>query len=113
MCLLLHWIPVEARPQEIVRRLVGALAPGSHLVVTVFAQELAGGSASLQGDFAKKGTALRPLPRDEALRFFEGMDLVAPGLVVPQHWRPGTDGIEAVADDTAAPIWAGVGVKRS
>ncbi|MGQ4511894.1 SAM-dependent methyltransferase [Streptomyces sp. DW26H14] len=117
MGLLLHWIAPKDRPHELVRRLVDALSPGSHLMISVFARELAGVSAGLEEDFAREGTALRPATRDEALAYFDGTDLIEPGLVAPHRWRPDDDALGAGApgagpEDTVAPIWAGIGVKR-
>ncbi|MBP0457579.1 SAM-dependent methyltransferase [Streptomyces montanisoli] len=118
MGLLLHWIDPKDEPHAIVRRLVDALPVGSYLVISVFARELAGRSASLHDDFAAEDTALRSLGRDETLAFFDGTELVEPGLVPPHRWRPDpvvTDIGAAPAttlDDTAAPVWAGVAVKR-
>ncbi|MFE2376832.1 SAM-dependent methyltransferase [Streptomyces sp. NPDC059398] len=117
MGLLLHWIDPKDQPHAVVRRLMDALPAGSCLVISVFARELAGGSATLQDDFAAEGTALRPLTRDETLRFFDGTELIEPGLVAPHLWRPATvvpeiGHPEAGPDAASAPIWAGLGVKR-
>ncbi|GAA3716829.1 SAM-dependent methyltransferase [Streptomyces tremellae] len=116
MGLLLHWIAPEARPHALVRRLVDALPAGSYLLISVFAKELAGGSASLEEDFGAQGIDLHPATRDDALRFFDGTELIEPGLVAPHRWRPDARTLDvgtpdAAPDDTAAPIWAGVGVK--
>lgn len=116
MGLLLHWVDPKDQPHAVVRRLMDALPVGSCLLISVFARELAG-SASLQDDFAAEGTALRPFTRDETLRFFEGTELIDPGLVAPHHWRPMPYAQEigspdAGPDATAAPIWAGLGVKK-
>jgi hypothetical protein len=45
--------------------------------------------------------------RAEVLRFFDGLDLVEPGLVPAPQWRPASD------LETASPtvMWAGVGRK--
>ena len=58
-------------------------------------------SSMVQGQFAWRN-------RDEAARFFEGMDLVAPGLVRVEEWRtePGTD------ETGESPLWCAVGRKR-
>lgn len=118
MGLLLHWIDPKDQPHVLVRNLVDALPVGSYLTISVFARELAGRSASLEDDFAAEGTALRPFTRDEAWAFFAGTELIEPGLVAPHRWRPDNDALDiggpaAGPDDTSAPIWAGVGVKRT
>ena len=44
----------------------------------------------------------------EVSRFFDGLELVDPGVVAVQHWRPGSE-IEASAKSA---MWGGVGRKR-
>jgi S-adenosyl methyltransferase len=44
---------------------------------------------------------------DRYPRFFAGLDLVPPGVVLVQQWRPGSDA-EATAHST---MWCGVGRK--
>jgi hypothetical protein len=46
-------------------------------------------------------------PRADILRFFDGFDLVDPGLVYIPHWRPDSP---ADAPDDASRSWALVGV---
>ena len=50
-----------------------------------------------------------PRDREQVLRFFEGMDMVEPGLVRVEQWRPETDG---PAGERASFVWSGVGRKR-
>jgi S-adenosyl methyltransferase len=40
------------------------------------------------------------------LRFFDGLDLLEPGLVSMTQWRPGTE-----LNPAPLPMWAGVGRK--
>ena len=44
----------------------------------------------------------------EVARFFDGLELVEPGLVAVQKWRPGS---ETQARARSA-MWGGVGLKR-
>jgi SAM-dependent methyltransferase len=115
MVLLLHWLPVD--PYPVVRRLLDELAPGSFLVITYLASDLNTGVNGLVDTFVQQGTDLKSRPKADVLRFFEGTELVAPGLVPCDQWRPAVSGrIEvgspANGTGTGVPVWAGVGVKR-
>jgi hypothetical protein len=50
---------------------------------------------------------VRPRSHDEVTRFFDGLELVEPGVVPIQQWRPESD-TEAAA---RAGMWGGVGRK--
>ncbi|RDG37621.1 SAM-dependent methyltransferase [Streptomyces corynorhini] len=85
---LMHFIADEDDPYGITRTLVDALPSGS---VLVFSQ----GTADFQPQslvgrvthtYGKGGIALRLRTHAEVLRFFDGLDLVEPGLVTAPHW---------------------------
>jgi hypothetical protein len=90
---ILHFIPDEDDPYGIVARLVGALPPGSFLVLSHatsdhLAEQLAADIAAGRHGPGQLRT------RDEFARFFEGTELVAPGIVPVSQWR---------ADDEVQP----------
>ncbi|WP_084534669.1 SAM-dependent methyltransferase [Nocardia yamanashiensis] len=86
MIALLHF--VEADVNKIISTFLDALAPGSYLVICI-----------ITGDFAPEQLAaaqdvyrVRRMPaqirkRDEVLSWFEGLELVEPGVVPPHRWR--------------------------
>ncbi|MFH9074595.1 SAM-dependent methyltransferase [Streptomyces alboflavus] len=109
---LLHFVSDEDGAREIVARLVDALAPGSHLVLS----QMAGDWDTERTDRAVQmykagGVTLVPRSREEVLRLFDGFDLLEPGLVWPPDWRPEL-GVAEVRDGTEVPLYAGVGRKR-
>ena len=53
---------------------------------------------------AQKGTYRT---RDEVTRFFHGLELVEPGMVRIQQWRPDSE----IQAKSAAAMWGGVGRK--
>ncbi|MEW2546735.1 SAM-dependent methyltransferase [Streptomyces sp. NPDC047002] len=119
MCLLLHWLPASEDPYAVVRHLLDALVPGSHLVITHLASDIdPTGVSGLESALASSGAGVRARTRDEVAGFFAGMELAEPGLVVPQRWRPERVALDVgdpeagVADD-AVPIWAGVAAKTA
>jgi hypothetical protein len=46
--------------------------------------------------------------REEVARFFEGTDLVEPGLVRVEEWRPEP----GTSETEGSPLWCAVGRKR-
>ncbi|GAA4452186.1 SAM-dependent methyltransferase [Phytohabitans houttuyneae] len=73
--------------QAIVRRLVGALPPGSYLVVNDGTDTVEAGveSAQVRGDAGDPYCLRSP---EMIARFFDGLDLLEPGVVSTPHWRP-------------------------
>jgi hypothetical protein len=89
---VLHFVG-GAEAGAAVARYIGAAAPGSYLVLS-HATSDADADASAAGMAVYAGTAnpstLRP--REEILAFFGGLDLLEPGLVPVQQWRPDEPG---------------------
>jgi hypothetical protein len=87
---VLHVLPDAVNPLQSVRHLVGALAPGSYVLMS-----------HITGDFAKdesfgrladaySSTEIRGQVRskDQFARFFDGLDILAPGITLVQDWQP-------------------------
>ena len=108
---VLHFIRDEERPREIVRALLDVLPPGSMLILSHATGDFMPDD-SLAVHRAVYDRATSPfIDRREAevSSFFEGLDLVEPGLVQLPWWRPNgapPDGSERASG------WAGVAVKR-
>jgi O-methyltransferase involved in polyketide biosynthesis len=92
ICGALHFIPNSDDPYKRIAWLRDAIAPGSHLVLSHAVFEGARPDTSPVGDVYQKvlGCAemVGPRPREEVLRFFDGFELVEPGLVYVRQWRP-------------------------
>ena len=91
---ILHFVEDEDDPHRAVAELRDALAPGSLLVLThasyegiPLPAERAAGTVDVYKDIRNP---LIMRSRDEIARFFEGYDMVEPGLVSMPHWRPQT-----------------------
>lgn len=110
---VLHFIVDEENPREAVAALRDALAPGSLLVLTHAAAD--GGPASpeqrggIEQLYTKMGSPLRMRSRAEVERFFDGFELVEPGLVPLPDWRP--DAPTEEEDPSVFSGFAGVGRK--
>ena len=75
---------------DLVRDLVAALAPGSYLVVShpMRDDEVGIANAATSKYNEKVGTQMKRRTRDEITAFFEGLDLIEPGVVSLNEWRP-------------------------
>ena len=86
---ILHCIPDEDDPYRLIRSLVDSVPRDSFLAITHPARKqenVAGrGEDVLNKSFDQKVT-LRT--RDQVSRFFDGLDLVEPGVVPVTEWRP-------------------------
>ncbi len=108
---ILHAIPDSDDPHAIVATLMAAVPPGSYLAISHLGSDLFGKerTESIQGAFGgKMQQRLTWRSREEVARFFEGTDLVEPGLVRLEEWRPDT----APDDGHQSPGWAAVARKR-
>jgi S-adenosyl methyltransferase len=110
LLIILHLIPDHEDPLGIVARLTGALPSGSYLVLAHPASDI---QAAAMAEMTKRVNARMSGPpatmRDRAAitRFFDGLELLEPGVVQPQQWRPGP-GQEGPPQVTA---WCGVARK--
>ncbi|MEC3957039.1 SAM-dependent methyltransferase [Nocardia sp. CDC153] len=84
---VLHFIPDSDDPAAILANIRARLAPGSYLVIVhgSAATEVHQETADL---YRRTPNPITLRPYDEILRFFDGFDLVPPGLVPPTSWRP-------------------------
>jgi SAM-dependent methyltransferase len=109
LLIVLHMIPDEDDPYALVANLMRSLAPGSYLVITHPASDIR--RAAIKEMTKRINARLGPQrgtlrDRDQCARFFDGLELLEPGIVQPQRWRP--TGPVTGAEVTA---WSGVGRK--
>src|SRR5262249_17978902 len=99
----------DERPREIVRRLVDRLPSGSYLMVqdgTIVSEE----NAEALEDYNESGAVPYNLRTPEQIAdFFAGLELVDPGVVPIQTWRPGATPAEPKAH---VDTFGGIGRKR-
>jgi SAM-dependent methyltransferase len=86
---VLHCIPDSDDPAGLVRRLLDAVPPGSYLVIAHPASDI---HATQIGTAANRLNQVMADPvtmrsHAEVARFFDGLDLVEPGLVQLHRWR--------------------------
>jgi hypothetical protein len=103
LIMILQFVPDEDDPVSIVRALVDALPSGSYLAVAHPASDVDQhvGPALRQLSTRMGGTRAVPRSHQEVSRFFDGLEMVEPGLVQLHRWRPGT-GLDDTGRDLAA-----------
>jgi SAM-dependent methyltransferase len=111
LAMVLPFVADADEPWRVVARLRDALAPGSYLVIGHITNESRPALAEAVETVYNRSvtTNVRVRSRAEILRFFDGFDLVDPGLVYIPLWRP-----DSPADVPADPskFWGLVGVGR-
>ena len=108
---IVHFILDEDDPQGIVRRIMDELAPGSFLALTVFTGDTDPvGVGGVGREYNARGIPLQIRDRKESLAFFEGYDLLDPGVTLVHHWRPEQNAPQIRDQDIA--MYGGVAVKR-
>jgi hypothetical protein len=102
---LMHFLPDDQDARAIVRALVATLPPGSYLVLSHASSDVYPElSAQVTAEYAKGGIQLGFRTRAGVERFFDGLELVPPGLVTATEWAaPGE-----VLPDEGSGIYAGV-----
>ena len=87
---VLHFVADEDDPAGIVRTVRGALVPGSYLIIShTIDESVAEVTGTARRGFQRAGTPLFPRTRAQVAAFFEGFELLEPGLVDVHRWRSG------------------------
>ncbi len=109
---ILHFIPDEDGPAQIMSTLLGALPSGSYLAAShgtaefFSPQAIAGGTrAYREGGVVSQGRTI-----DEFAQLaFSGLDMVDPGLVLVSEWRPDSEDLRPLPGEVG--MYGGVGRK--
>jgi len=107
---ILHYIPDLDEAQQIVTRLMDAVPSGSFLTIShaasdISPDEMAEMIRRMNEHLAEPNHVGRP--REVVARFFDGLDLVGPGVVKVTEWRPQSK-VEAAGPTS---LWGGVARK--
>ncbi|KUN79310.1 methyltransferase [Streptomyces bungoensis] len=100
---IVHFVLDADDAVGIVRRLLEPLPSGSHLAMSIatadFAPEEVGRVAR---EYAARDMPMRLRTLDEAHEFFEGLELVGPGIVQVHKWHPDGSGDKDIRDEDIA-----------
>ncbi|GHF67769.1 hypothetical protein GCM10010218_56580 [Streptomyces mashuensis] len=90
---VLHCVPDEDDPWAVVRRVAGRLAPGSCLVVCQLVSDDPATRDSVTGFMreATRGGWGRVRARHDVDRYFDGLEVLPPGVVEVAQWRPDSE----------------------
>jgi hypothetical protein len=106
---VLQFVPDDNDPYGLVRRLMATVPGGSYLVIShpasdIQAAAMAGMATRLNELMAQR---VKPRSKAEVTAFFDGLDLVDPGVIRCPEWRP--DRPEDAAGKST--MWGGVAQK--
>jgi hypothetical protein len=106
---ILHFFPDDTDPQRLVASLRDALPAGSYLVLTHATGDGQDREVADAAEVYRRTTAPFQLrSREEVSRFFDGTDLVEPGVVLLPGWDDDRRG-GATTTTGRLPVYAGVG----
>ncbi|MFI6080637.1 SAM-dependent methyltransferase [Streptomyces sp. NPDC051217] len=112
---LLHFITddrVEGGAHGVVEHLKAALPRGSTLTITHVTPDFdPEGIARLTGAYRAAGTPGQARPLADIARLFDGWDLLDPGVVPAQRWRPAPEDQAENVTDAEASCYAGIARK--
>ena len=107
---IVHYIPDLAEAQRIIARLTSAVPSGSYLTIShaasdISPEEMAEMVRRMNQHLAEANHVARP--REVVTQFFDGLELLEPGVVQVTDWRPDPE------DDAGGPtsLWGGVARK--
>ncbi|MFJ6080071.1 SAM-dependent methyltransferase [Streptomyces sp. NPDC092369] len=113
---LMHFVTDAQDPYGIVSRLLDFLPSGSALALSHCTPDFDPDTWQKVTDiYTNAGTPVQFRSRSAVARFFEGLDLLEPGISVGHRWRP--DAASATEDDAepltdaVVSLWTGVGIK--
>ena len=106
---VLQFVPDSDQPHVIVRHLMDAVPAGSYLVISHPASDIQAAAMAGMANRLNQLMAQRVKPRSQAevTRFFDGLELVEPGVIRCPEWRPASPE-DAVGKST---MWGGVARK--
>jgi trans-aconitate methyltransferase len=86
---VLHFILDEEDPHRLISQMMADLAPGSYLVIAHAASDIQASTAAAmaQSYNATSSLTITPRDRDTVSRFFDGLEMVGPGLMPLDQWR--------------------------
>ncbi|NUR25864.1 MAG: SAM-dependent methyltransferase [Kribbellaceae bacterium] len=118
LCLVsvFHYLLDSQRPHDVVRELLKPLAPGSLLILSHCTPDFAPQMwERAMVVYKADGGEAQVRSKEEVTRFFDGTELVEPGVVSPFRWFPDAE-TQAYVDrgeftDIMCSLWVGVAVK--
>ncbi|MFF5493808.1 SAM-dependent methyltransferase [Streptomyces aquilus] len=109
---LLPFVTGDHEPYRMVRRLMRELPAGSYLSLSHATGDFAPEAwQAVLDTYARAGTPAQVRTRAEVMGFFDGLELIEPGLVVGHRWRPEPGSGPSLVSDAQVSLYAGVARK--
>ena len=108
MFAVVHFMDADDKPANVIKAYRDATAPGSYLALSHITSDGRPDMIDAVAEYSTKATMEGNLrSHDEIMAFFDGYDLVEPGLVFTPEWR----GELNVCEPWRSAVYAGVGKK--
>jgi hypothetical protein len=112
---VLNFIADDDLPYAITRRLMDAVPSGSYLAISHLASDIQSETVATgaRAYNASSATAVTARPRAAVARFFDGLELVPPGVVPLGQWTPGdvAGHLDRPSGEKALTVWVGLARK--
>jgi hypothetical protein len=113
---LMHFVTDAQDPYGLVGRLLSALPSGSALALSHCTPDFDPATWQKVTDiYTNAGTPVQFRSEKDVSRFFDGLQLLDPGISVGHRWRPDTPAGDSVTaeppTDAEVSLWTGVGIK--
>jgi len=111
---VLHFVSDADRPYDAVRTLVDAVPPGSYLVLTHSTPDDVADDVTeaMKDVYSNASAQVAPRKFEDVARFFDGLELIEPGLVNVTLWRPAPGSSQPSRPAGRSLIYGGVARKR-
>jgi hypothetical protein len=111
---VLHFVSDADRPYDAVRTLVDAIPPGSYLVLTHSTPDDVADDVTeaMKDVYSNASAQVAPRKFEDVARFFDGLELIEPGLVNVTLWRPAPGSSQPSRPAGRSLIYGGVARKR-
>jgi hypothetical protein len=108
---IMHFVPDALDPRGIVRRLVDAVPSGSYVVLSHVASDV---DPEKMAEVAERLSSRSQeqfvwRSKEQVAQFFDGLELLDPGVVPVDRWRPDAD--TELSGDRVIPFYGAVGRK--
>jgi hypothetical protein len=112
---VLHFVPDEEHPEDIVAGYAAPGVPGSHVVIShggrIVGRPMTPSEEAVLAMYKRSPSPLTLRSPDEVTTLFGDLTIVEPGVVPPIRWRPDPGITGAPPGEPATPDCAGVGRK--